>query len=95
MIETTYSDARAHLARYLDRASDDREVIIVQRRGRPPVAMIDADELTSLLETAHLMASPANASRLLAALERAERSAGTRLSIDELRRDIGLNVNSA
>jgi antitoxin YefM len=92
VIETSYSDARAHLARYLDQASDDREVIVVRRRGRPPVAMIDAAELTSLLETAHLLAAPANAARLVAAHERAGRGVQSGLTIDELRRDSGLDA---
>jgi antitoxin YefM len=35
------------------------------------VALVAADELSSLLETAHLLRSPANAERLLRALSRA------------------------
>ena len=90
MIETSYSDARANFARYLDRAADDRETIVVQRRGRPAVAIVAADELASLVETAHLLRSPANARRLLEALDRSERGEGARLSLEELRRDVGL-----
>ena len=84
MIETTYTDARAKLAAYLDRAADDRETIIVHRRGRPDVAIIAADELAGLLETAHLLASPANARRLTEALARSERGEAARSSLDDL-----------
>jgi antitoxin YefM len=70
-IETTFSHARARLAGLMTRVTDDREVVIISRPDQPPVALIAADELASLLETAHLLRSPANAERLLAALGRA------------------------
>ena len=70
-IETTYSQAREQFKSLLDRAVDDREVVIVRRRSGDAVAMIAADELESLMETAHLLRSPKNADRLLSALARA------------------------
>jgi antitoxin YefM len=75
-IETTYTQARAQLARLLDQVANDHEVVIIQRRGADDVAMIAADELTSLLETVHLLRSPANAERLLNALARARQRNG-------------------
>ena len=70
-VETTYSQAREQFKTLLDRTVDDREVVIVRRRTGGDVAMIAADELSSLMETAHLLRSPANAERLLKALARA------------------------
>lgn len=70
-IETTYSQAREQLKTLMDRAVDDREVVFVRRRSGDAVALIAADELKSLMETAHLLRSPKNAERLLAALARA------------------------
>lgn len=70
-IETTYSQAREQLKSLMDRAVEDREVIVVRRRAGGDVAMIAADELEGLLETAHLLRSAKNAERLLAALGRA------------------------
>ena len=52
--------------------------------------MVPAEELASLLETAHLLRSPRNAQRLLAALQRATRGKGRRESVDKLRRETGL-----
>jgi len=89
-IQTTYSQARAHLASLLDKVSNNREVVIIQRRGAADVALIAADELTSLLETAHLLRSPANAERLLTALARARHHTGMPQSIDDLRHEVGL-----
>ena len=76
-IEFTYTNARKNLASLLDRVTKDREVVIIQRRGSEDVAMIAADELTSLTETAYLLRSPQNAERLLSALGRALKSART------------------
>ncbi len=67
-VETSYSEARAHLASLLDRAVDDRETIIITRRNGARVALIAADELESFEETAYLLRSPENARRLLDAL---------------------------
>jgi antitoxin YefM len=90
-IQTTYTDARAHLASLLDRAAHDREIIIIQRRGAEDVALVAADELTSLLETAYLLRSPANARRLLAALNQALQNEGQALSIEQLRHEVDLD----
>lgn len=89
-IQTTYTNARARLAALLDEVTKNREVVIIQRRGSEDVAMIAADELDGLLETAHLLRSPANAERLLTVLERVRRRAGSPQPIEELRREVGL-----
>ena len=67
-VETTYTTLRENLASYLDRVTNDREVLVVKRRGARDVAIISADELAGLIETAHLLRSPKNAERLFAAL---------------------------
>ncbi len=89
-IQTTYTDARARLASLMDEVAKNREVVIIQRRGREDVAMIAADELAGILETAHLLRSPANANRLLSALERVRKGTGISQTIDELRDEVGL-----
>ena len=89
-IETTYTQARSQLARLLDEVAENQEIVIVNRRGKENVAMISASELGSLLETAHLLRSPKNAQRLLAALQRARANKGTRSSIERLKREVGL-----
>jgi antitoxin YefM len=90
-IETTYTQARAELARLLDRVTQDRETVIIRRRGADAVALIAADELESLAETAHLLRSPRNAERLLAALARARAREGKPQSVHQLRRELGLD----
>jgi antitoxin YefM len=87
-IQTTYTQARANLASLLDEATSNREIVIIQRRGEEDVALIAADELAGLLETIHLLRSPKNAERLLAALSRARAREGTAQKIEELRREL-------
>ncbi|MDD5272146.1 MAG: type II toxin-antitoxin system Phd/YefM family antitoxin [Methylovulum sp.] len=70
--------------------TDDQEVVIIQRRGAADVALIAADELNSLLETAHLLRSPANAERLLAALARAQQQTTQPQAPADLRAEVGL-----
>jgi antitoxin YefM len=89
-IQTTYTNARARLASLLDQVTKNREVVIIQRRGCEDVAMITADELAGILETAHLLRSPQNAKRLLTALDRVRKGTGTPQTIDELRNEVGL-----
>jgi antitoxin YefM len=87
-IQTTYTQARAQLASLLDEATNNREIIIIQRRGEEDVALIAADELAGLLETVHLLRSPKNAERLLTALARVRAREGTAQTIAALRRDL-------
>ena len=89
-IRTTYTKARAKLAHFCDEVTENREVVIISRRGAEDVVLIAASELAGLTETAHLLRSPRNAARLLKALERAR--AGTEMpqTVEELRRDLGL-----
>jgi len=90
MVETTYTSLRENLASVMDRVVDDREVVIVRRKGDQKVAMISADELSGLLETAHLLRSPRNAERLLSALKRANKGKGKLQSLDKLRQEMVL-----
>ena len=88
-IQTTYTHARAKLASLLDEVTKNREVVIIQRRGSEDVAMITAAELSGILETAHLLRSPANAKRLLTTLGRVKKGSGTPQTIEELRKEVG------
>ncbi|MBI5552295.1 MAG: type II toxin-antitoxin system prevent-host-death family antitoxin [Desulfobacterales bacterium] len=88
-IQTTYTHARAKLASILDEVTKNREVVIIQRRGSEDVALITADELAGIMETAHLLRSPKNAKRLLTALDRVRKASGVPQTIDALRSELG------
>jgi antitoxin YefM len=89
--QTTYTDARAHLAEYMDSATSTREPVIIRRRNAEDVALIAVAELDSLLETAHLLRSPKNAERLMSALQRARQGEGTPRDVKELRRELQID----
>ena len=86
-VEVSYTEARERLAELWDRAVADREPIRLTGRGAEPVVLLAADEYGGLVATAHLLRSPANAARLLAALERARAGTGTPRPLPELRAD--------
>jgi len=91
-VEVTYSQARQSLKSLLDLAVQDREIVMVRRRQGGDVALVAAEELESLLETAHLLRSPRNAERLLQALHRSQ--AGQELvsiDLDRLEADLDLS----
>ena len=70
--QTNYTNLRQNLASILDEAISDRNVIVVTRQGKEDVAILAADELANILETLHLFKSPANAQKLITAMERAD-----------------------
>jgi antitoxin YefM len=88
--ETTYTALRDNLASVLDRVVDDQETVIVRRKGGKNVALVPATELASLTETAHLLRSPNNAKRLLGAVRDAKRGRLRKMTIEQLRREVGL-----
>ena len=49
----------------MEKVCDDRDVLYVTRRDARTVVVISEEEYEGLLETAHLLRSPANSSRLL------------------------------
>ena len=86
MSTITYSTARDHLAEVWDKTVSTREPVIVSRRGAESIVMLPLEEWEGLQETAHLLRSPANAQRLLAALNRLDSGEGEILSINSLER---------
>jgi antitoxin YefM len=84
MSTITYSTARDHLAEVWDKTVSTREPVVVSRRGTESIVMLPLEEWEGLQETAHLLRSPANAERLLAALKRLDHGEGELLSVNAL-----------
>jgi antitoxin YefM len=91
MLQTTYTNARANFAGLCDEVTENREIVVIHRRNGSNVAMIAADELQSLVESAHLMRSPKNAERLLSAIERAFKGSEEASSLKSLRSEVGFD----
>ena len=61
----SYSDARNSLKTVLDRVVNDHAPTIIHRRGAGgDVVMISEQSYSSMVETLHLLSSPANAAHL-------------------------------
>ena len=88
-ISTTYTKARANLAKLWDQLESDQELAIIERRGHEAMALLPAAEVESLLETAHLLRSPENAKRLLRAIQRALNQQGEVKTPEDLKRELG------
>jgi len=91
MSSVTYTEARENLASIWDKTVASREPVVISRRGTESVVMLPLEEWEGLNETAHLLRSPANARRLLAALLRAEKGEGKALKPAELAETVGLS----
>jgi len=89
-ITSTYTQVRSNLAKYLNDVTENRDIVVIERKNKENVAMIAADELSSLLETAYLLQSPKNAERLFSALGRAMKNEGELLSLEALRAEVGV-----
>jgi antitoxin YefM len=73
---TPFSSAQANLGELMDRVCDKHETLIITRKGNQSVVMLSLEDYQSLEETAYLLRSPANASRLLASISQLNSGAG-------------------
>lgn len=60
---------RANLSNVMDQVNDDHEPVIVTRAKGKPVVMVSLEDWASMDETTYLLSSPANARRLMQAVE--------------------------
>lgn len=72
MITVSYSDLRNHLRERLDQVHESRAPMLVTRRNGPSSVIVDKAEWDGLMETVHLLNSPANAERLFRSIREAE-----------------------
>jgi antitoxin YefM len=84
MTSTTYDSVLDNLDTLCEQVIDNREAVIIERPGGN-VALIAADDLSSLIETADLLKSPRNAERLLAAYGRSVDHFGEPQTVESLR----------
>lgn len=93
-LKVSYSHAREHLAEIWNSVEDTRDVAVIERRGHDDMALIPADELSNLRETAYLLRSPANATRLLSALVRGRKGKTKSADLTTLRAELGLETST-
>jgi antitoxin YefM len=59
-----FSEARNNLKDIIDQVVADADVTVISRRDAPDAVVMSLDHYNSLIETVHLLSSPANAARL-------------------------------
>ncbi len=72
MGHVSYTELRSKLATYMDEVCDSRAPLLVTRQNARSVVLMAEDEYEALMETLHLLRSPANAERLLRSLSEAD-----------------------
>lgn len=72
----SYTDARARLAKTMDRVNDDHAPVVITRRRGKPVVLMSLDDYNSFVETDYLLSSPKNATRLVRAVHQLKRGQG-------------------
>ena len=60
----TYSEARSSLKSVLDQVNDDADVTVISRRDGADAVVMSLDHYQSLMETMHLLSTPANVAHL-------------------------------
>ena len=71
MSHVSYTELRQKLAKYMDEVCDSRSPIHVTRQNARSVVMLSEEEYSGMVETLHLLRSPANAERLLRSVRNA------------------------
>ncbi|MGB9113677.1 type II toxin-antitoxin system Phd/YefM family antitoxin [Bradyrhizobium sp.] len=72
MAHVSYSQLRNNLASYMDEVCDDRAPLFVTRQNARSVVLMSEEDYEGLMETVHLLRSPANAARLLRSIGEAD-----------------------
>ncbi|MGQ7817377.1 type II toxin-antitoxin system Phd/YefM family antitoxin [Metapseudomonas furukawaii] len=67
-----FTDARNNLKKVIDDVVDDSDFTIISRRDAPDAVLLSLDSFNSLMETVHLLKSPANAAHLARSLAQME-----------------------
>lgn len=65
----TFTEARNNLKTVLDHVVDDADYTVITRRDAEDTVVMSLDYFNSLLETVHLLKSPANAAHLARSIE--------------------------
>jgi antitoxin YefM len=72
MGHVSYTELRSNLATYMDQVCDSRAPLLVTRQNARSVVMVAEEEYEAMMETLHLLRSPANTERLLRSIAEAD-----------------------
>ena len=83
MAHVNVSEFRQNLAAHLEDVSESRAPLVVTRGKGKSVVVLSEDEYDSMIETLHLIASPANARRLREAVAELDAGQGESRVLDD------------
>lgn len=69
MLAANFSEFRLNLKKYLDEVEESHEVLIIKRGKGKGSVLISLEEYNALMETMHLLSTPANAHHLRKSLK--------------------------
>lgn len=72
MAHVSYTELRNNLSSYMDEVCDSRAPLLVTRQNARSVVILSEEDYDGLMETVHLLKSPANAARLLRSIGEAD-----------------------
>ena len=72
----SYTQARIHLAATMEQVCANHEPVIITRGRAPAVVMLSLEDYHASQETAYLLRTPENATRLVAAIAELEAGQG-------------------
>ncbi|MEM5332074.1 type II toxin-antitoxin system prevent-host-death family antitoxin [Paraburkholderia sp. JHI2823] len=78
-----FSDARGNLKTVIDQVVDDADVTLITRRDAPNAVIMSQDYYDSLMETVHLLRSPANAAHLERSISQLRRGQAAEQTLNE------------
>ena len=84
------TEARSNFFKLLEQVVENHQVFIIHRREGENVALISESDLQSLVETVYLLRSPANARRLLDAIEESQLGKIPPQTPEQLKRELGI-----
>ena len=87
MNTTTFTQARQNLASTMDYVAQNHTPITITRQNKEPIVMISLSDFKSFEETAYLMQSAKNATRLNKAIEELESGKGVQKELIEIEND--------
>ena len=64
-----FSEARNHLKNILDQVVNDANYTVISRRDADDAVVMSLDSFNGLMETVHLLSSPANSAHLAKSIE--------------------------
>ena len=80
----TYSEARSALKSVLDAVHDDADITVISRRGGADAVVMSLDHYQSMMETMHLLSTPANAAHLATSIAQHKAGKSTRRELAQI-----------